>query len=220
MLDSGSATSDGVLTLSGNAQCVVMAGYDAPVGTEKITESNDKTDPRTVALVNEKGEINTTTALTNFANENNPRSATSSECTKIWVGGNGNKTTGGVNFAKLGRNNGDPAQRSRQERPRGAGRRRPAVHLRGPDKAGRPHDRHSRQRAADNQRTDDHQPAFRNGQAPEEPYGYSLLTLGSGSTPGHAVRRRREGGETGAIVKYGLSGGKWVEHGSVEVPAR
>ena len=60
---------------------------------------------------------------------------------------------------------------------------------------------------------------FETGQAPEEPYGYSLLTLGMGSTPDTLyVADARKGGETGAIVKYGLSGGKWVEHGSVEVP--
>ena len=35
-----------------------------------------------VAVVNGKGEVNTTTALTKFANENNARSATSSELQK------------------------------------------------------------------------------------------------------------------------------------------
>ena len=71
LLDSGTSTSDGEMTLSGNAECLLTVGYDAPLGTEKITETSDKTDPRTVAVVNGKGEINTTTALTDFANENN-----------------------------------------------------------------------------------------------------------------------------------------------------
>ncbi len=96
LVDSGTSTSDGQLTLSGNGECVLTVGYDAPLGLEKVSESGDKAYPRTVAIINKNGEINTTTALTNFANENNARSATSSECTQLWVGGNGTKTTGGV----------------------------------------------------------------------------------------------------------------------------
>ena len=41
--------------------------------------------------------INTETALTDFADKNNPRSATSSDGTKIWVGG----AAGGARFTEL-----------------------------------------------------------------------------------------------------------------------
>ena len=58
-------------------------------GPRRSRRQNLRRVPRTVARVNGKGEINTTTALTDFANENNPRGATSSDGTKIWVGGAG-----------------------------------------------------------------------------------------------------------------------------------
>ena len=106
LVDGGSTTSDGELTLSGNAECLVTVGYDTGTGTEKVAETKASTVPRTVAVVNGKGEVDTTTALTNFANENNARSATSDECKTLWVGGNGTKTTGGVVAAELGESTG------------------------------------------------------------------------------------------------------------------
>jgi hypothetical protein len=216
LLDSGSATSDGELTLSENAQCVVMAGYDAPVGTEKITESNDKTDPRTVALINGNGEINTTTALTNFANEGNTRGATSSECKKIWVSGNGSKTTGGIVEAEVGASTGtqlDEADTNVRAVEAVDGQLYTSAD---PTKAG----------AVTVAKVGSGLPTakgqtianlpFETPTAPEEPYGYGLLTLGLGSTPDTlyvADEKRSE------IVKYGLTSGKWVEHGAVEIPA-
>ena len=75
-----------------------------------------------------------------------------------------------------------------------------------PTLTGRQH-RHRRQRPADHQRPDDHEPAVRNRSEPEEPYAYSFLTLGLGSTPDTIyVADKRKGGETSAIVKYGLNG--------------
>ena len=214
LLDSGSATSDGELTLSENGQCVVMAGYDAPLGTEHITESNDKTDPRTIAVINGSGEINTTTALTNFANEGNTRGATSSECKKLWVGGNGTKTSGGIVEAEVGASTGtqlDEADTNIREVEAVDGQLYASAD---PTKApetsiatvgsGLP---------TTNGQTITNLP-FET--APEEPYGFSLLTLGLGPTPDTlyvADEKRSE------VVKYGLTGGKWVEHGAVEIPA-
>jgi hypothetical protein len=221
LLDSGKATSDGELTLSENAQCVVMFGYDAPVGTENITESKDTTDPRTVALINEKGEINTTTALTNVATEGNTRGATSQECKKIWTGSNGKKSTGGVNYAEVTKagtstaielNENDTNVRAVEAvdgqlyvsaDPEQAGALTIAKVGSGlPTTKGQ---------------TITNLP-FEAGMAPEEPYGFSLLTLSplGGSTPDTlyvADLKRSE------VVKYGLSAGKWVEHGAVEIPA-
>jgi len=214
LLDSGAATSDGELTLSENAQCVVMAGYDAPPGTEKITETNDKTYPRTVALINGKGEINTTTALTNFANEGNTRGATSSECKKVWVGGNGTKTTGGIVEAEVGASTGtqlDEADTNvRQVEAVGGQLYTSADPAKAPGvsiaKVG------SGLPAAKGQ-TITNLP-FET--APEEPYGFSLLTLGLGSTPDtiYVADNKRS-----MVVKYGLSAGKWAEHGAVAIPA-
>ena len=215
LVDSGSSTSDGQLTLSANSECLLTVGYDAPLGLEKVTESNDKTYPRTVGIINGKGEINTTTALTNFANENNARSAASPDCTKIWVGGNGTKSSGGIVYvAKPGESTGTQlteadtnvrqvevvnGQLYASQDPTKA----PGVSIatwgtglpttKGQTVASLPFET-----------------------APEEPFGYSLLTLGSGATPDtlYVADNKRS-----AVVKYGLTGGKWVEHGSVEIPA-
>ncbi len=152
LLDSGAASSDGGLTLSGNGECLLTVGINAKPGTEKVLETKASTNPRVVAVVNGKGEVDTTTALTNFANENNPRSATSSDCKQLWVGGNGTKTTGGVIVTELGQNHGNPAQR-RQERPRRGDRRQPALRLSRAREARKRDGRHRRQRAADDGKT-------------------------------------------------------------------
>jgi|GEM_PF-1753011 len=215
LLDSGTASSDGQLTLSGNGKCLLTTGYDAPLGLVKVTESPAKTYPRTVAVVNENGEINTTTGLTNFANENNARSATSSDCTKIWVGGGGTKTTGGVAYvSKPGETTGaqlsetvtnirqveavDGQLYASADPTKGTGVNIATVG------SGLPQAKTQ---------------TFTNlpfATAPEQPYAYSLLTLGNGSpsvpdTMYVADNKR-------ALLKYALEGGKWVEHGSVAIP--
>ena len=217
--DSGGATSDGGLTLSANGECLVTAGIDAKPGTVHVLETKDTTNPRVVAVVNGAGEANTSTALTNFANENNPRSAASSECKKLWVGGNGTKTTGGVVAATLGAKEGTQLNEDKNVRdveiangqlyvsadPTVAGDVNVATVGTGlPTTKGQ---------------TITDLPFAKSGE-PEEPYAYSFLTLGLGSTPDTLyIADRRKGGETAAIVKYGLNGeGKWIQHGSVEIP--
>ncbi len=213
LLDSGSATSDGLMTLSANSECLLAVGYDAPLGTEHVTETPDKTFPRVVAVVNGQGEINTTTGLTDFANENNARSAASNECKKLYVGGNGTKTTGGVVEAELGKSTGTQLDEN-------------VTNIRQVE-------------VVDGQLYADADPTKGLGvdiakvgsglpttakqtitnlpfeTAPEEPYAYSMLTLGLGSEPDtiYVADNKRS-----AVVKYGLHEGKWVEHGLVEVP--
>jgi hypothetical protein len=214
LLDSGTAPSDGLLTLSGNGECLLTVGYDAVAGTEKVGETPDKTFPRTVAVINGSGAINTTTALTDFANANNARSATSSDCKKIWVGGNGNKGTGGVVEAELGASIGvqldESATNLRQVEVVDGQLYTSADPTKAPGisiaKVGSGLPSTSPQSITNL--------SFETG--PEEPYAFSLLTLGLGSTPDTmyvADNKRSE------VVKYGLSGGKWVEHGAVEIPA-
>ncbi len=217
--DSGGATSDGGLTLSTNGECLVTVGIDAKVGTAHVLETKDTTNPRVVAVVNGAGTVNTETALTNFANENNPRGAASSECKKLWVSGDGTKTTGGVLATTLGAKEGTQLNEDKNVRdvaiadgqlyvsadPTVAGDVNIATVGSGlPTTKGQ---------------TITDLPFAKLGE-PEEPYAYSLLTLGLGSTPDTLyVADRRKGGETSAIVKYGLNGeGKWIEHGSVEIP--
>ena len=215
LLDSGGATSDGDLTLSGNGECLLTVGIDAKPGTTHVLETKDTSNPRVVAVVNGKGEINTETALTNFANENNPRSATSENCKKLWVGGDGTKTTGGVLFTELAKTTGTQLNEDKNVRQVEVADNQLYVSA-DPEKepitvatvgSGLP----------ETTKTPITNLPF--ATPPEEPYAYSLLTLGLGGTPDTLyVADKRKGGETSAIVKYGLSGGKWVEHGSVEIP--
>ena len=174
------------------------------------------------AVVKGNGEVNTTTWLEKFANENNARSATSSDCKELWLGGNGTKTSGGVVFAKLGAIKEESTQFNetdhnvRQVEVAGGQLYMSADPTKNPDKltiakvgAGLP---------TTKPQTFTNLP-FEEGQEPEQPYGFSFLTLGLGSSPDTLyVADKKAGGETSAIVKYGLSGGKWVPHGSVEIP--
>jgi hypothetical protein len=215
LLDSGTAGSDGGLTLSSNGACLVTVGYDAPLGTLHITESPVKTYPRTVAVVNGKGEINTTTALTNFANENNARSATSNECTKIWVGGNGTKTTGGVVEAKVGETTGTQLSET-------VTNIRQVEAVDGQLYASADPEKGSKLSIATvgSGLPEAKGQTFTNlpfATAPEEPYAFSLLTLGPGS-PTVPDTMYVADNKRGAVVKYHLTGGSWVEQGSVVVP--
>ena len=66
LVASGSAGSEGLLTLSSNDNFLLATGYGASVGTANVAETSAKTVPRTIARVSANGEINTTTALTDF----------------------------------------------------------------------------------------------------------------------------------------------------------
>lgn len=213
LVDGGSTASDGQLTLSANAECLVTVGYDTGVGTEKVAETKATVVPRTVGVINGKGEVNTTTALTNFANENNARSATSDKCKNLWVGGAGTKTTGGVVEAALGASTGTQLSETttnlRQVQVVGGQLYASAD----PTKAGAV----TIAKVGSGLPTTKPQTVTNLSfeKAPEQPFGYSFLTLGLGS---EADTLYVADNARGAVVKYGLTGGKWVEHGSVLVP--
>ncbi len=98
LVASGTATSEGLLTRSTNGQYLVLTGYDAAVGTASVAGTASTTVARVVGLVGVGGGIDTSTALTDFSNANNPRSAISSDGTSIWVGG----AAGGVRYTTDG----------------------------------------------------------------------------------------------------------------------
>ena len=54
--DSGAASSDGLLTLSGNGKCLTTVGINAKLGLESVLETKATEHPRVVAVVNEKGK--------------------------------------------------------------------------------------------------------------------------------------------------------------------
>ena len=66
--------------------------------------------PRVVALINKDGAVNTTTALYNVFNGNNPRSVATVDGKSFYVSGQGDypDATGGVFYAKLGAHSATP----------------------------------------------------------------------------------------------------------------
>ena len=204
----GSAASEGGLTLSADSRYLVATGYDAAVGTSGLSSSAAASVPRTIARVDASGDVDTSTALTDFADGNNPRSAVSSDGSGFWVGG----AAGGVRYAPLGASTSTSLVSSSYKNVRQLeivdGRLYASAD---PTKAsvtvatvgtGLPTTGTS---------------AVTNlpfATSPVEPYAYSLLTLGSGSTPDTLYVADNS---AGAVVKYGLTGGTWVQQGSVAV---
>jgi hypothetical protein len=83
---SGTATSEGLITRSTDGRYIIITGYKStiPAGSS-LPASLSTTVPRTVGRVDSSGNIDTTTALTDFATGSNPRSAVSSDGTAFWL---------------------------------------------------------------------------------------------------------------------------------------
>jgi hypothetical protein len=111
--ESGSATFDGEVTLSADGSTLVATGYTAPVGTASITSATNT--PRTVALVNAAGTVDTSTSLSDTTTEGqNFRSATMAGVGQsIYTGGGagiGLTTDGGTSATYLNTDNVHDAQ--------------------------------------------------------------------------------------------------------------
>ena len=99
LIASGTASSEGLITLSTDLQKLLLTGYGSTIPCSvSCSATTATTIPRVVAVVSSNGSINSTTALTDFASISNPRSAVSLNGTSIWVAGG----TGGPRFAILG----------------------------------------------------------------------------------------------------------------------
>ena len=204
----GSATSEGGLTLSADSRYLIATGYDAAPGTAGLSSSAAASVPRTIARVDADGDVDSSTALTDFADGNNPRSAVSQDGSEFWVGG----AAGGVRYAALGASTSTSLVSSSYKNVRQLEIADGQLYTSAdPTKAsvtvaavgtGLP--------------TTGSQPVTNLPftASPTEPYGYQLLTLGSGSTPDTLYVADNS---TGAVVKYGLSNGSWVQQGSVPV---
>ena len=105
LVGSGTATSEGQLTLSANKQYLVVSGYDTfPAPAQLgIASSLATSVNRVVGLVDVNGTIDATTALTDAYSANNFRGATSTDGVNIWLAGTGTPTTSaGVRFTTKG----------------------------------------------------------------------------------------------------------------------
>ena len=107
------SSSEGTLQLSGNGQYLTIMGYGINAATYNSTYDVNGTGTalaqspnaaagganvaRVIALIGANGSVNSTTAITDVFNENNPRSVYSANGTSFYISGQGDDdNTGGV----------------------------------------------------------------------------------------------------------------------------
>jgi hypothetical protein len=95
---SGTATSEGFLTLSSDGKFLALTGYDAATGTATIAGTTSAAVNRVVGRVDSTATIDTTTAMSNAFSGNGPRSVATDAGTNFWVVG----AVSGVQLATLG----------------------------------------------------------------------------------------------------------------------
>lgn len=95
----GTSTTEGALNRSVDRRFLALAGYaTAPGGATSLGGSSSSTINRVVARVDFSGAIDTSTALSDWASGQSPRSAVTDDGANFWVAGGG----GGVRLAALG----------------------------------------------------------------------------------------------------------------------
>ena len=101
LTDSGTASSDGMLTLSTDGQYLTYQGYDATPGVLSVAGTASAATARVVAVVSSAGVIDTTTALNSYTGNNIRSSALSG--TTLYLGGSDSGTAPyGVRSATIG----------------------------------------------------------------------------------------------------------------------
>ena len=108
LTDSGSATSNGFISVSTDGRYILAAGYDAAVDSAGVTGTTSAAVNRVIGRYEwskaptDSGALDTTTFLTNAYSGNNFRSVASVDGTGFWTAGNGSGTgaasTGGVRY--------------------------------------------------------------------------------------------------------------------------
>jgi hypothetical protein len=104
IVNSAAATSEGLMTLSVDGRYLVFAGYATNSSWGKNSLPNDSnTVPRVIGRADWLGQVDTTTALTNFAvggtsAAQNPRGVASTDGVNFWI----TSPTNGVMYVTLG----------------------------------------------------------------------------------------------------------------------
>jgi hypothetical protein len=202
MVASGSATSEGELTLSSDGNLLVATGYDAATGVASIASTASTAVPRVIGLIDGTGKVDTSTALTDADTGNNPRSAVTTDGTTLWLAGavDIRSTTPGASTSTA-----VATQNTRQIEifnnqlyfSSASG----SFHTVGTVGTGLP--------------TSGPQTLTALPGTPDNggsPYAYVLMTLGSGSTP-DTLYIADNG--NGTVMKFGLVSGNWVAEGSI-----
>ncbi len=90
LIASGTATSEGLITRSADGKYVVLTGYDSVLGVTDagtLPNSMAAVTPRVIGRLDASGTVDTTTALTDAADGNNPRGVASTNGTQFWITG-------------------------------------------------------------------------------------------------------------------------------------
>lgn len=99
---SGSATSEGGLSLSADGRYLLFGGYDAALGTA-VTPLLSAATPRTIGRIDASGNLDTSTVLGNGEfGGSNFRSVASIDGNLLYAGGNGATGAGGVRTITYG----------------------------------------------------------------------------------------------------------------------
>jgi hypothetical protein len=205
---SGSASSEGLLTLSGNDQYLLASGYDDTVGASNPSSSS--TVPRDVARIDGNENVNSSTTFNNFGEGNNVRSATSTDGSSIWIG----SASSGVGYTTLGSTNSVTALNAVDTNVRGVQVFDGQLYASAdPTKAGTV----NVATVGSGTPTTAPQAITDFPGLPTtsfEPYGYVLVTLGTGTTPDTLYVAENTSGD---IEKYTLSSGTWKASGSIAI---
>ena len=100
LVNSGSASSEGQLTLSANGQYLVFVGYNVAAGTAGVAGASSSSVPRGIASLDANGNYSLIATTTTFYNGNNIRGGTSDGNGNYWGAGAAN--TGGTVYLGTG----------------------------------------------------------------------------------------------------------------------
>lgn len=104
-LASGTATSEGLMTISPNGQFVTLSGYNTASSSASLAGTTSTAVPRSFMVMGINGLVSSQTNLTDFASGNNPRSGVTTNGTDLWVSGAANgisyTTTGSTTSVQL-----------------------------------------------------------------------------------------------------------------------
>jgi PEP-CTERM motif len=87
LVTSGSASSEGQLTLSANDEYLVFAGYNTGVGVTKVASTDSSSVARGIATVDGNGSYSLVATTSSFYNGNNIRGGTSDGNGNFWSAG-------------------------------------------------------------------------------------------------------------------------------------
>ncbi len=85
LVASGSASSEGLITLSGDGRSLLVPGYFGTAGTAGIASTTAAADPREVAVVDSTGTATSYTTLGGFSSGNNIRGAASADGVTVYA---------------------------------------------------------------------------------------------------------------------------------------